>query len=184
MRNPTSEGLNGGCGAACPPARRVEVPEDLAAAPAEDATGTAGFDALKGSERYSILYRLHQVKGRRCARRRWRGWYFYSPVDGGGVKIFYFKRRKVFPAWRRRGNCLLSHLTEGVASFAPAGARRIERASTSHPAKGSVPATRRAHATATPRVRCWKCKVEVPNPRWRRRRSIVLRTNEGGPNGT
>ena len=48
--------------AAYPPASRMEVPEDLAAALADNAKAQAAFDALKGSERYSVLYRLHQVQ--------------------------------------------------------------------------------------------------------------------------
>jgi uncharacterized protein YdeI (YjbR/CyaY-like superfamily) len=41
----------------------MEVPEDLATALATDAKARAAFDALNGSERYSLLYRLHQVHG-------------------------------------------------------------------------------------------------------------------------
>jgi uncharacterized protein YdeI (YjbR/CyaY-like superfamily) len=49
--------------AAYPPASRMKVPEDLAAALEENSEAKAAFDALKGSERYSVLYRLHQVQG-------------------------------------------------------------------------------------------------------------------------
>lgn len=40
-----------------------EVPADLAAALEKDPKAKAAFDALKGSERYSVLYRPHQVQG-------------------------------------------------------------------------------------------------------------------------
>lgn len=49
--------------AAYPPASRMEVPADLAAALKADPTAKAAFDALRGGERYSVLYRLHQVQG-------------------------------------------------------------------------------------------------------------------------
>ncbi|WP_426266096.1 YdeI/OmpD-associated family protein [Sphingomonas sp. LHG3443-2] len=49
--------------AAYPPASRMEVPADLAAALEESAEAKAAFEALKASERYSVLYRLHQVHG-------------------------------------------------------------------------------------------------------------------------
>jgi uncharacterized protein YdeI (YjbR/CyaY-like superfamily) len=49
--------------AAYPPASRMEVPEDLAAALEESPEAKAAFEALKGGERYSVLYRLHQVQG-------------------------------------------------------------------------------------------------------------------------
>nr|WP_314441707.1 YdeI/OmpD-associated family protein [uncultured Sphingomonas sp.] len=49
--------------AAYPPASRMEVPEDLAAALEESPDAKAAFAALKAAERYSVLYRLHQVQG-------------------------------------------------------------------------------------------------------------------------
>ena len=49
--------------AAYPPASRMEVPEDLAAALEKDAGAKAAFEALKAGERYSVIYRLHQVQG-------------------------------------------------------------------------------------------------------------------------
>ncbi len=49
--------------AAYPPASRMEVPADLAAALEADPKAKAAFAALKGGERYSVLYRLHQVRG-------------------------------------------------------------------------------------------------------------------------
>lgn len=49
--------------AAYPPASRMEVPEDLAAALEANPAAKAAFEALKGGERYSVLYRLHQVQG-------------------------------------------------------------------------------------------------------------------------
>jgi uncharacterized protein YdeI (YjbR/CyaY-like superfamily) len=49
--------------AAYPPASRMEVPEDLAAALEVNPEAKAAFEALKGGERYSVLYRLHQVQG-------------------------------------------------------------------------------------------------------------------------
>jgi uncharacterized protein YdeI (YjbR/CyaY-like superfamily) len=49
--------------AAYPPASRMEVPEDLAAALEASPEAKAAFEALKGGERYSVLYRLHQVRG-------------------------------------------------------------------------------------------------------------------------
>lgn len=48
--------------AAYPPASRMEVPADLAAALEADPTAKAAFEALKSGERYSALYRLHQVQ--------------------------------------------------------------------------------------------------------------------------
>ncbi len=47
--------------AAYPPASRIQVPEDLQAALAADPQAAAAFAALKSAERYSILYRLHNV---------------------------------------------------------------------------------------------------------------------------
>jgi uncharacterized protein YdeI (YjbR/CyaY-like superfamily) len=47
--------------AAYPPASRMDVPPDLAAALEADPEAKAAFAALKGGERYSVLYRLHQV---------------------------------------------------------------------------------------------------------------------------
>lgn len=41
---------------------RVEVPDDLIAALEASPEAKVGFAALKGSERYSLLYRLHQVQ--------------------------------------------------------------------------------------------------------------------------
>ena len=49
--------------AAYPPASRMEVPEDLAAALEANPAAKAAFAALKGGERYSVLYRLHAVQG-------------------------------------------------------------------------------------------------------------------------
>lgn len=49
--------------AAYPPASRMEVPADLTAALEESAEAKAAFEALKAGERYSVLYRLHQVQG-------------------------------------------------------------------------------------------------------------------------
>jgi uncharacterized protein YdeI (YjbR/CyaY-like superfamily) len=49
--------------AAYPPASRMEVPADLAAALEADPAAKAAFEALKGGERYAVLYRLHQVQG-------------------------------------------------------------------------------------------------------------------------
>lgn len=49
--------------AAYPPASRMEVPADLAAALEANPAAKAAFEALKGGERYSVLYRLHQVQG-------------------------------------------------------------------------------------------------------------------------
>ncbi|GAA3998283.1 YdeI/OmpD-associated family protein [Sphingomonas humi] len=49
--------------AAYPPASRMEVPEDLRAALEGDPAAKAAFAALKGGERYSVLYRLHAVQG-------------------------------------------------------------------------------------------------------------------------
>jgi uncharacterized protein YdeI (YjbR/CyaY-like superfamily) len=49
--------------AAYPPASRMEVPEDLTAALEASPEAKAAFAALKGGERYSVLYRLHQVQG-------------------------------------------------------------------------------------------------------------------------
>jgi uncharacterized protein YdeI (YjbR/CyaY-like superfamily) len=49
--------------AAYAPPSRMEVPGDLAAALEEDQEASAAFAALKGGERYSVLYRLHQVQG-------------------------------------------------------------------------------------------------------------------------
>ena len=54
---------NGRWDAAYPPASRMEVPEDLAAALEANPETKAAIEALKGSERYSMLYRLHQVQG-------------------------------------------------------------------------------------------------------------------------
>jgi uncharacterized protein YdeI (YjbR/CyaY-like superfamily) len=48
--------------AAYPPASRMEVPEDLAAALEANPEAKAAVEALKGGERYSVLYRLHQVQ--------------------------------------------------------------------------------------------------------------------------
>ncbi|GAA4008731.1 YdeI family protein [Sphingomonas swuensis] len=48
--------------AAYPPASRMEVPEDLVVALEADPAAKAAFGALKGGERYSVLYRLHQVQ--------------------------------------------------------------------------------------------------------------------------
>lgn len=48
--------------AAYPPASRMELPEDLAAALEADPAAKAAFEALKSGERYSVLYRLHQVQ--------------------------------------------------------------------------------------------------------------------------
>lgn len=47
--------------AAYPPASRIEVPDDLAAALDADPRAAATFATLKGGERYSVLYRLHGV---------------------------------------------------------------------------------------------------------------------------
>jgi uncharacterized protein YdeI (YjbR/CyaY-like superfamily) len=41
----------------------MEVPEDFAAALEASPEAKAAFAALKGGERYSVLYRLHQVRG-------------------------------------------------------------------------------------------------------------------------
>lgn len=49
--------------AAYPPASRMEVPADLAAALEANPAAKAAFEALRGGERYSVLYRLHQVQG-------------------------------------------------------------------------------------------------------------------------
>ncbi len=49
--------------AAYPPASRLEVPEDLAAALEANPEAEEAFAALKGSERYPVLYWLHQVQG-------------------------------------------------------------------------------------------------------------------------
>lgn len=49
--------------AAYPPASRIEVPDDLAAALEDNPGAKAAFAALKAAERYSVLYRLHQVRG-------------------------------------------------------------------------------------------------------------------------
>lgn len=48
--------------AAYPPASRMAVPEDLAAALAEKPAAAAFFATLKGANRYAILYRLHDVR--------------------------------------------------------------------------------------------------------------------------
>jgi len=48
--------------AAYPPASRIEVPDDLAAALAANPKAQAFFDTLKGPNRYAILYRLHDVR--------------------------------------------------------------------------------------------------------------------------
>jgi uncharacterized protein YdeI (YjbR/CyaY-like superfamily) len=52
---------DGRWGAAYPPASRIRVPEDLQAALVADPQAAAAFAALKSAERYSILYRLHNV---------------------------------------------------------------------------------------------------------------------------
>lgn len=49
--------------AAYPPASRIEVPGDLAAALEDSPEAKAAFAALGGNERYSVLYRLHGVQG-------------------------------------------------------------------------------------------------------------------------
>ncbi len=49
--------------AAYPPASRMEVPADLAAALEADPAAKAAFAELKGGDRYSVLSRLHQVGG-------------------------------------------------------------------------------------------------------------------------
>jgi uncharacterized protein YdeI (YjbR/CyaY-like superfamily) len=46
----------------------MEVPEDLAAALEANPEAKAAFAALKGRERYPVLYRLHQVQ--RAAKRK------------------------------------------------------------------------------------------------------------------
>ncbi|WP_300973340.1 YdeI family protein [Sphingomonas sp. LHG3406-1] len=47
---------------AYPPASRMEVPADLAAALAERPAAKVFFDGLKGANRYAVLYRLHDVR--------------------------------------------------------------------------------------------------------------------------
>lgn len=48
--------------AAYPGASEIEVPDDLAAALAENAKARAAFASLTGQNRYAILYRLHHAK--------------------------------------------------------------------------------------------------------------------------
>jgi uncharacterized protein YdeI (YjbR/CyaY-like superfamily) len=48
--------------AAYPPASRITVPQDLAAALAGSPKAEIFFAALKGADRYAILYRLHGVR--------------------------------------------------------------------------------------------------------------------------
>ncbi len=48
--------------AAYPPASRMTVPDDLAAALARNPQAEAFFATLKGANRYAILYRLHDQR--------------------------------------------------------------------------------------------------------------------------
>ena len=48
--------------AAYPPASQIGVPDDLAAALAENPKAEAFFATLKGANRYAVLYRLHDVR--------------------------------------------------------------------------------------------------------------------------
>lgn len=48
--------------AAYPPPSRMEVPDDLAKALAANPAAKAFFEMLKGSNRYGVLYRLHEVQ--------------------------------------------------------------------------------------------------------------------------
>jgi len=48
--------------AAYPPASRITVPDDLAAALAANADARSFFETLKGANRYAILYRLHDIR--------------------------------------------------------------------------------------------------------------------------
>ncbi|WP_240309420.1 MULTISPECIES: YdeI/OmpD-associated family protein [Sphingomonas] len=50
--------------AAYPPASRIAVPEDLAAALARRPPAKSFFDGLSGANRYAVLYRLHAVTER------------------------------------------------------------------------------------------------------------------------
>jgi len=48
--------------AAYPPASRITVPDDLAAALAQSPQAKAFFATLTGADRYAVLYRLHDVR--------------------------------------------------------------------------------------------------------------------------
>lgn len=48
--------------AAYPPPSRIEAPDDLTEALAANPKAKAFFETLKGSNRYGVLYRLHQVQ--------------------------------------------------------------------------------------------------------------------------
>lgn len=69
MRQIAAAKADGRWQAAYPPASRIEVPEDLSAALAANPVAAAFFATLTGSNRYAILYRLHDVRepGRRAA---------------------------------------------------------------------------------------------------------------------
>jgi len=56
--------------AAYPPASRMSVPDDLQAALDADPKAAAAFAALGGSDRYSVLYRLHEAQAPEARARR------------------------------------------------------------------------------------------------------------------
>jgi uncharacterized protein YdeI (YjbR/CyaY-like superfamily) len=61
LRQIESAKADGRWDAAYPPASRIAVPEDLAAALAKAPEAEAFFATLTGANRYAILYRLHAV---------------------------------------------------------------------------------------------------------------------------